>query len=181
MRMARVALVIMAVASLAFAQADKSKRPSPPGTAEVTLKGKSVKIDYSRPKMADPKTGQKRQIMGTVVPYGQPWRLGANEATALTTETDLDIGGKTLPAGKYTLYALPEADKWTLIISKKTGQWGIPYPGEAEDFARLPMKVEKSAEVIDPFTIAFQPHGPDQADLSFGWENTKASVAVKAK
>ncbi len=198
MRIARVFIVLLTFAS-AYAQQqpkmpppmgsgqkqpsaqDKSKRPSPPGTAEVTLKGKKITIDYSRPKIRDPKTGNPRQIMGKVVPYGEVWRAGANEATTLTTETDLDINGTTVPAGKYTLYALPEPEKWTLIISKKTGQWGIPYPGESEDFARIPMKVEHLSTPVDPFTISFDRRSDDDAALNLAWENTKASVDVKAK
>ena len=66
----------------------------------------------------------------------KPWRAGANEATTFVTTADLTVGGKTVPAGSYTLFAIPNADKpWTLIISKKTGEWGIPYPGEQFDFA----------------------------------------------
>lgn len=181
MRIARIAVAVLALASLTFAQADKSKRPSPPGQAEVTLNGKQITVDYSRPKIADPKSGEKRQIMGKLVPYGQTWRLGANEATTLTTPVDLDINGTAVPSGKYTLYALPEADKWTLIISKKTGQWGIPYPGEQEDFARVPMKVEKVSQTVDPFTISFDKRSNSEATLNCAWENTKASVDVKAK
>lgn len=181
MRIAKIAVAVLALASLTFAQADKSKRPSPPGQADVTLDGKKITIDYSRPKIADPKTGEKRQIMGRLVPYGQPWRLGANEATTLTTPVDLDINGTAVPAGKYTLYALPDADKWMLIISKKTGQWGIPYPGEQEDFARIPMKLGKTQSTVDPFTIELVKRSNSEATLNCAWENTKASVDVKAK
>ncbi len=181
MRVIRIAVAVLALTSLMLAQADKSKRPSPPGQAEVTLNGKKITIDYSRPKIADPKTGEKRQIMGKLVPYGEVWRLGANEATTLTTAADLDINGTSVPAGKYTLYALPTADKWTLVVSKKTGQWGIPYPGEQEDFARIPMKVEHVSQTVDPFTISFDRRSNSEATLNCAWENTKASVDVKAK
>jgi hypothetical protein len=181
MRIAKIAVAIVALATLCLAQQDKSKRPSPPGQAEVTLNGKQITIDYSRPKMADPKTHEKRLIMGKLVPYGEVWRLGANEATTLTTAADLDINGTAVPAGKYTLFALPEAEKWTLIVSKKTGEWGIPYPGEQEDFARIPMKVDKTSQVVDPFTISFDKRSNGEATLNCAWENTKVSVDVKAK
>src|SRR4051812_36118601 len=182
MRIARTTIAVLMLLSLAAAQQDdKSKRPSPPGKAEVTLNGKKISVDYSRPKIADPQTGKPRKIMGELVPYGQPWRAGANEATSFVTETDLDIGGTTVPAGKYTLYALPEADKWTLIISKKTGQWGIPYPGESDDLARIPMKVSKTAKTVDPFTISLNKQGADAATLTLAWENTQASALMKAK
>lgn len=157
---------------------DKSKRPSPPGQAKLTFAdGKTVTIDYSRPKIRDPKTGQPRKIFGDVVPYDQPWRTGANEATTFVTTADLEVGGTKLPAGSYTLYTLPEENgDWKLIISKKTGQWGIPYPGEAEDFARVGMKSAKAPSTVDPFTITLEKQGPNAGILKVAWENTEASV-----
>ncbi len=181
MRKLCIAVFVVLAFTLAFAQKDKSKRPSQPGTAEVTLSGHKITIDYSRPKIADPKTGQPRTIFGGLVPYGEVWRTGANEATALNTDTALDIGGTTVPAGNYTLFTLPTADKWTLIISKKTGEWGIPYPGESEDFARVPMKSGKTSKTVDPFTISFEKKSETEAILHLEWENTDASVPVKLK
>ncbi len=176
-----VAVLVVLAVSFATAQKEKSKRPSQPATAEVTLSGHKITIDYSRPKMGDPKTGQPRKIFGGLVPYDQPWRTGANEATSLKTDADLDIGGAKVPAGSYTLYTLPKADSWTLIISKKTGQWGIPYPGEGEDLARVPMKVGRSEKTVDPFTISFDKKSGTEAVLHLAWENTDASVPVKLK
>src|SRR5215467_9148616 len=98
-----VPLVVILVATLALAQQDKSQRPSPPGTAEVTLKGKKITIEYSRPSLKGRHVGQE------LAPFGKVWRTGANEATTLTTEADLTIGGVSVPAGKYTLYSLPAA------------------------------------------------------------------------
>ncbi len=159
---------------------DKSKRPSPPGQTSVTFTdGKKITIDYSRPKIRDPKTGQPRQIMGGVVPYGQVWRAGANEATTFVTEADLMVGSAHVPAGSYTLFTVPEQEKWTLIISKKTGEWGIPYPGESEDLARVPMKVEKTSSTVDPFTITLDKIGDKAAALKMAWENTQASVDIR--
>lgn len=159
---------------------DKSQRPSPPGQASVTFAdGKKITIDYSRPKIRDPKTGQPRQIMGGQVPYGQVWRAGANEATTFVTEADLMVGSAHVPAGSYTLFTIPEQDKWTLIISKKTGEWGIPYPGESEDLARTPMKVEKTSSTVDPFTITLDEAGDKAAVLKMAWENTEASVDIR--
>ena len=186
MRKALIPIAVLVLTVLAVAQRrqptaeEKAKRPSPPGTAEVVLNGKKITIDYSRPKMADPRTGQPRKIMGDLVPYGQEWRTGANEATSFVTETGLMIGSTHVPAGIYTLYTLPEADKWTLIISKKTGQWGIPYPGKADDLARIPMKVEKLKSAVDPFTISLEKKGDSAAILKLAWENTQASIEIMA-
>ncbi len=181
MRKFSIALLVVFAITSAAAQQDKSKRPSPPGTAEVTLNGHKITIDYSRPKIADPKTGKPRKIMGGLVPYGQVWRTGANEATSLKTDAALDIGGTTVPAGSYTLYTLPKEGSWTLVISKKTGQWGIPYPGEKDDLARIPMKGGKVDKIIDPFTISFDKKSESEATLHLAWESTDVWVPVKLK
>ena len=115
-----VPFIVLAVTALAIAQQqpeDKSKRPSPPAIAEVTLKEKKITIDYSRPSLKGRKVGQE------LAPYGKVWRTGANEATTLTTEVDLNIAGTKVPAGKYTLWTLPSEGTWKLIINKQTGQW----------------------------------------------------------
>ena len=116
-----------------------------------------------------------------MAPFGRVWRTGANEATTLKTDADLDIGGTNVPAGTYTLFVLPEQNKWTLIISKKTGEWGIPYPGQQDDFARVPMNVTQSSQAVDQFTISLDKRGNNQADLSMAWANTKASVPIRVK
>ena len=170
--------IVWTIAACAQGGQDKTKRPSPPGQAKFTFAdGKTITVDYSRPKMRDPKTGQPRKIFGDVVPYGQPWRTGANEATTFVTTANLDVGGTKVPAGSYTLYTLPEENgAWKLIISKKTGQWGIPYPGEAEDFARIDMKTAQVKDVVDPFTITLEKQGPNAGVLHIAWEHTEASV-----
>jgi hypothetical protein len=165
-----VAILLTTVA----AQQDKSKRASPPGTAEVTLNGKKVTIDYSRPSM------KGRKIMGELVPYGQVWRTGANEATTLTTDTDLNIGGTHVPAGKYTLYTLPSENTWKLIINKQTGQWGTEYHPE-QDLARVDMQKSQTQQPVEQFTISFDKKSENSADLVMEWENTRLTVPVKAQ
>ena len=167
-------IVIASSSGLAAAQ-DKTKRPSPPAKATCSLPGgKSVTVDYSSPRM------KGRKIFGALVPTGKVWRLGANEATSLVTTTDLTIGAKTIPAGSYTLFAIPNSDKWTLIISKKTGEWGIPYPGEAEDLARVDMKVSKLPSPVENFTIRFEQAG-NACTMQMDWETTRASIAMSGK
>src|SRR6202047_2708968 len=117
-------IATLTVAGVLLAQQDKSSRPSPPAKAECKLSnGKTVTVDYSSPR------AKGRKIFGGLVPYGQVWRAGANEATTFVTTGDINVGGKTVPAGKYTMFAIPGEDKWTLVISKKTGEWGPASPG----------------------------------------------------
>ena len=170
-------MFVLMIAALAIAQQppqDKSKRPSPPGTAEVTLKNKRVTIEYSRPFLKGRKVGQE------LAPYGKVWRTGANEATALTTEVNLNIGGVKVPAGTYTLYTLPSEGTWKLIINKQTGQWGTQYD-ESQDLARVDMKKSALPQSVEQFTISFDKKGESTAELNLDWENTRVSVAVKAE
>src|SRR5215813_6186943 len=153
---------------------DKSKRPSPPGTTQCTINGKKVTIEYSRPSM------KGRKVMGELVPYGQVWRTGANEATTLTTAIDLNIGGAKVPVGKYTLYTLPSADVWKLIINKQTGQWGTEYH-EEQDLARVDMKTTPIVVPVEQFTISLDQKDNSSADLVLEWEKTRLSVLVKAQ
>src|SRR6201995_177366 len=156
-------------AIVACAQQDKSKRPSPPGSAQC----KNVKVEYSSPR------AKGRKIFGGLVPYGQVWRAGANEATTFVTDTDITVGGTKAPAGSYTLFAVPNADKWQLLISKKTGEWGTAYPGPSNDLARIDMKVSPLSSPMENFTIAFD-KSASGCTLSMSWENTKARVDVSA-
>lgn len=168
-------LCLALVATQSFAQKDKSKRPSPPAKAECKFAdGKAITVDYSSPRM------KGRKIYGGLVPYGQPWRVGANEATTFVTDTNVTVAGKDVPAGSYTIFTIPNEGKWTLIISKKTGEWGIPYPGEADDLARVDMKVSKLPSPVEDFTIAFDQAG-SSCTMRLDWETTRASVEITEK
>ena len=170
-----VAVAVLALPGLTRQQ-DKSKRPSPPAKAVCTLPdGKSITTDYSSPRL------KGRKIIGGQDPYGKPWRAGANEATTFVTTADFAVGGKVVPAGNYTIFAIPYADKaWTLIISKKTGEWGIPYPGDQFDLLRTDMQVSALPSQVENFTIAY-----DQASggctLRMDWDMTRASVIFAEK
>jgi Protein of unknown function (DUF2911) len=167
--------LIFVCALVVAAQQDKAKRPSPPAQAKWDLGGgKSVSIDYGSPRV------KGRKIYGELVPFGQVWRTGANEATTLVTPVDLTIGGTTVPAGSYTIFTVPNKDKWSLVISKKTGEWGTDYPGQANDLARVDMKASALPSPVENFTIAFEKAGSG-ANLNIDWESTRASVAVSKK
>ena len=173
-RIAFFALLILTLTLITSAQQDKSKRPSPPAHAQCRFSdGKTVTVDYSSPR------AKGRKVFGGLVPYGQVWRTGANEATTFVTDTNVSIGGKDVPAGSYTLFTIPNEDKWTLIISKKTGEWGIPYP-EGEDLARVDMKVSKTTAPVENLTISFDQAG-NKCTMHIDWENTRASVDIEEK
>lgn len=169
-------LMVLVAASIATAQEpDKSKRPSPPAQAEFTFPdGATIKIDYSSPRM------KGRKIFGALVPYGQVWRAGANEATTFVTSGPVVVGSKKIPAGSYTLFAVPDKGKWTLVISKKTGEWGTPYPGEDSDFARTDMVITHLPEALENFTITLQ-KTTGGCQLNLLWEQTQASVDISEK
>ena len=170
---------LLAIATVASAQMsmaeDKSKRPSPPASTECKFSGgKTVKIDYSSPR------AKGRKIFGGVVPYGEVWRTGANEATTFVTEANLMVGGKSVPAGNYTIFTVPNADKWTLIVNKKTGEWGIPYKYQSDELVRVDMKVSATASPVENFAIELASAG-GKCTLNISWENTQASVGISAK
>jgi hypothetical protein len=167
-----IVLAAFALTIATWAQQDKSQRPSPPGTADCTINGKKVTIAYSRPSLKGRHVGQE------LAPYGQVWRTGANEATTLTTAADLTIGTVKVPAGTYTLYTLPSAGTWKLIINKQTGQWGTVY-NENQDLARVDMKKEEITVPVEQFTISLDQKSNDSCDLVLEWEKTRVSVTVK--
>jgi hypothetical protein len=164
---------VLAASMVAGAAEAQQQRPSPPGTAKATIDGATIQIDYSRPSM------KGRKIMGGLVPYGQVWRTGANEATTLTTDKAIDIGGLAVPAGKYTLYTLPGETEWKLIVNKQTGQWGTNYD-EKQDLGRVTLKKAAPPAPVEQFTISI-----DKADkggtLKLAWENTELTAPIAVK
>jgi hypothetical protein len=176
MKKAAVAvLLVLALCLISSAQQDKSKRPSPPAQAQCKFSdGKTITVDYSSPR------AKGRKIFGDLVPYGEVWRTGANEATTFVTTTSVSADGRDIPAGNYTIFTLPEQSKWTLIVNKKTGEWGIPYKYESEEQARVPMSVSKTSGSVENFTIRFD-QGGNACTLNISWEETQASVKFTEK
>jgi hypothetical protein len=121
-----------------------------------------------------------RKIYGDLVPFGEVWRTGANEATTFVPSADVMVGGKTVPAGSYTIFTVPNADKWTLIVNKKTGEWGIPYKYESDELARVDMKVSKLPSPVENFTISYEKSG-NACVMHIDWATTRASVEISAK
>jgi hypothetical protein len=128
------AVVAMALAVLTIPAKSQQAKPSPAATTQCQLAGgKTITTDYSSPRM------RGRKVYGELVPWGKVWRAGANEATTFVTTADVNVGGKTVPAGNYTIFVVPTAEKWTLIVQKTKGEWGIPYPPPQKDAGGLHM------------------------------------------
>jgi hypothetical protein len=173
-----VVLFILSLAAPALAQMskDKSQRPSPPAQAQCKFSdGKTITVDYSSPR------AKGRKIFGDLVPYGQVWRTGANEATRFVTTANLKAGSLDIAAGNYTIFTVPNQDKWTLIINRKTGEWGIPYEYESDELGRVDMKLSQTPSMVENFTISLNPMG-NSCVMSMSWEKAKATTEfMKAK
>ena len=149
---------------------------SPRGTAELTLQGKKIAVEYGRPYR------KGRKIMGGLVPYGEVWRTGASEATAFVTEADLEIGGTTVPKGAYTLYTLPSESTWKLIINKRPQKPGMAFDYDpSQDLVRLDLEKDMLSEPIEQFTISLERTGPDAGVLKLAWENALLAIPFKLK
>jgi len=170
MTMKKFFLSILTLASIAaMAQADKSKRPSPPAKATATLaRGTVITIDYSQPSLKGRKIGTE------IVPYGEIWRTGANEATVFEVSKDVFINGQPLAAGKYGLYSLPNENEWVIIFNKTWNQWGTKYD-QAADALRIkvtPGNVDASTEKMT-FQVA------NDGKVSLLWGNLSVGFMVK--
>jgi hypothetical protein len=146
---------------------------SPRDSAVADLGGAHLAVDYGRP------FKRGRTVFGGIVPWGEVWRTGANEATGFTTTRDLEIGGVAVPAGKYTLWTLPTESGWKLIVNRETGQWGTEYHPE-QDLARIDMRTRKLSAPVEEFTIKLEPSGTGGV-LRLQWDDTEAFVPVTVK
>src|SRR5688500_6849368 len=159
--------------SVLWAQGDKASRPSPAATATGKVKDATITINYSSSAV------KGRKIFGDMHPYGEVWRAGANEATLFETDKDIKVEGKTLPAGKYSLHAIPGEKEWTIIFNKQTGQWGVKRGGvtsrdEAQDALTVQVKPKKTPNLVERLEY-------DVTDKGFAlrWENTEVPVSIK--
>jgi hypothetical protein len=130
--------------------------------------GATLWIDYGRP------AKRGRVVFGTVVPYGEVWRTGANAATQFRTDKTLVFGSTTVPAGFYTLWTIPSPDGWKLIVNSETGQWGTEHKA-AKDLYTIDMKTSTLPQVVERFTISVEPNGQGGV-LNFDWDTTRASA-----
>ncbi len=157
------------------------KRLSPHETISGVINGNRVTITYGRPHTIKPGTTEVRKIWGGLVPYGEPWRMGADEATLLITQKPIEMGGKTIPAGAYTLYMMPEENGPSqLAFSTDIGKWGIPVD-TSHDLVRVDLKKETLDEPVHQFTMAITRSPSGGGVLKMMWEKTEFSVPFSVK
>lgn len=163
--------LVAALAVPAGLVAAQQKRASPHETVKAVIDGANVSITYGRPYM------KGRKIFGGIVPYGQVWRTGADEATILETDKALMFGPLHVNPGKISLYSLITDKTWTLVLNKQTGQWGTEYT-QGQDLGRVPMRVETLSAPVEQFTITVEKNPAGKGGvIVMQWETTKASLA----
>ena len=167
-------IAILTVPLASLAQSPEQQRTSPLAIAAMRYKDAYVKITYCRPQ----KLG--REIFGNLVPYGQVWRTGANEATTFETNKTITIEGKKLSPGKYSVWTIPDTTTWTVIFNGESGQWGVNHKGEANrnpelDVLSIPVHAVKQKNVFEQFTIAFEEMGED-VEMVLLWDNTVVAI-----
>jgi hypothetical protein len=147
---------------------------SPPAETSVTIAGKMIRVNYSAPSM------RGRKVFGGLEPYGRVWRAGANEATALHTDANLDIGGLAVPKGDYTLFVYLDPKQWQLVVSKATGEWGLDYD-PSHDLGRIKMDMSKPAKPVETYKMTLSSLGGNKGKLELQWETTVAEVPITVK
>lgn len=154
---------------------DSERRKSPIAIANTTHESSNtyIKIVYGQPYKND------REIFGELVPYNEVWRTGANEATELTTTQEITFAGKSLDAGTYTLFSIPqEGDSWTIILNSQLGQWGaFDYESEHDVF-RVEVPADSTEKVIEAFTIRFTDIVNDSTNIIMEWDQTRVHIPI---
>lgn len=166
------ALMITLCVSPAIAQ--QKPRVSPPGTASATIGGQSITITYHRP------YAKGRQILGNLIPFGKVWRLGANEATKLTTPVDIEINGLKVPAGSYSMFMLiDEEEPPRLIVNKVADQWGAFKYDASQDVGRVVIDGEQGHPHVEQFTITLESTGDNTGRVTFAWGDGKGWANIR--
>jgi hypothetical protein len=148
--------------------AQQENRPSPAAKASGKIGDANITIAYSSPSV------KGRTIWGELVPYGKVWRAGANEATTFETDKDVKVEDKTLPAGKYAFFVIPNEKEWTVIFNKTANQWGAFKYDEKQDALRVDVKPEKSKEFNERLKYDVEEDG-----IKLLWENLEVPIEVK--
>jgi hypothetical protein len=150
-----------------------TKSNSPEAVATIDQNGVQVKVDYCQPY----KKGRK--IFGGLVPYGEVWRTGANEATIITIDQNVTVAGQPLDEGEYSLWTIPSEGSWMVIFNRETGQWGTSYD-QTKDVLRVPVAARKRNAVAEQFYISFAPQ-TGGSDMLLAWDQTEAIVPIRLR
>ncbi len=161
--------LLTGLAITAHAQHWYGRYTSPPANASVTIDGKQISVAYYAPSM------HGRKVMGGLVPFGEVWCTGANWATTLTTDANLEIGGLKLAKGSYSIWTIPDEKEWTLIINRQTGQFHLDYEQD-RDLGRTKMNIRSLSAPVETFKIQLSAAGANKGTLALLWENTEASI-----
>jgi len=162
-RFGMLAIGMMLISLVSNAQ----EKASPAKTAEGTVNGAKISINYSSPAV------KGRTIWGDLVPYGKVWRAGANEATTFETNKDIKVQGKDLPAGKYTFFIIPGEEQSTFIFNSETGQWGTNYD-ESKDVLRVQVQSQESSTFEERLVYEVNKTG-----FEVRWADGKGQVSIK--
>ncbi|MBX0289587.1 DUF2911 domain-containing protein [Hymenobacter sp. HSC-4F20] len=165
-------LLLLAAAAACSPKKDpeeKPGRPSPPAVVTGGAGRATFTIHYSQP------SAKERKIFGGLVPYGQVWRTGANEATTFSVNQDVTVQGQPLPAGKYALFTIPNQKEWTIIFNRNPNQWGAYEYQPADDVLRVKATPAATPHTLEQFRITADKGG----QVTLGWEDTQVSFQVK--
>lgn len=150
---------------------------SPRDSVKARLGDAAISIRYARP------SKRGRVIFGDIVPWDTVWRTGANDATVFTTDRDVEIGGRTIPAGSYTLFTIPARNGATLILNRETMRNGEPLAGTdydaTQDFARIAMTAKRLATPVEQLTIEIAPKQAGEGVLRVAWDTREMTVPIR--
>lgn len=146
---------------------------SPRQKVEQQFSMSKITVDYGRPGV------KGRKVFGELVPFGKVWRVGANAATKIIFEQSVNFGGKTVPAGTYGLFVVPQEKEWKIILNKDAQQWGAYGFEEKLNVLEVTVPVQRIAEKQEFFEITLNPVDDQSADLVMKWELTKVVIPVK--
>lgn len=154
---------------------ETAERPSPLRAVAFQVGNTTAQLCYGAP------SANGREIMGGLVPYGEYWRTGANEATALHLDGPAVVGGVALQAGAYSLYTLPAEGSWQVFVNSNFERWGIPITDEvrATDVGSFTVTPEATGSMVETLTYSFVP-GANGGDLVLEWESTRIRIPVSA-
>jgi hypothetical protein len=154
--------------------AEAAQRPSPLGQTAIVVGGMEGLVCYGRPYV------KGRTIFGEMHGFGETWRMGANEATALHLTFDATVGGIELPAGSYSLYAVPGESEWEIFLNENVERWGVPINDEvtAANIGSFTVPSSETDDLVEQLTFTWQPQGTNSGNLVMEWENTRVEIPV---